>query len=156
MSSARTLWEEGRTPGRLVAIAAVLLLLVTVIVDLLLTERLTLFFDLTFVTICVAAALAVRPRDFFVIGVFPPLLMAGTALALTLLARDAIADPGDGPVQGWVSGLAHHAGALVAGYALTLVILSLRQLARRNAGSIRSGHRPAHEPAHEPVGGPGL
>ena len=156
MSSARTLWEEGRTPGRLVANAAVLLLLVTVVTDLLLTERLTLFFDLTFVTICVVAALAVRPRDFFVIGVFPPLLMAGTALVLTLLARDAIADPGDGPVQGWVSGLAHHAGALVAGYALTLAILSLRQLARHNAGSIRSGHRPAGQAAQESVGAPEL
>jgi hypothetical protein len=37
-----------------------------------------------------------------------------------------------------VSGLAHHAGALVAGYGLTLAVLALRQVAARNAGTIRS------------------
>ena len=37
-----------------------------------------------------------------------------------------------------VSGLAHHAGSLVVGYALTLGILALRQVALRNAGAIRS------------------
>jgi hypothetical protein len=36
-----------------------------------------------------------------------------------------------------VSGLAHHSGSLVAGYALTLAILALRQVALRNAGTIR-------------------
>ena len=44
-----------------------------------------MLFDVAFVLVCVAAALAVRPRDFFVIGVLPPLLMAGTVAVLALL-----------------------------------------------------------------------
>ena len=58
-----------------------------------------------------------------------------------IVARDAVADPGDGIVQAPVSGLAHHAGALVLGYALALVVLALRQVALRNAGSIRARTR---------------
>jgi hypothetical protein len=137
----RTLWEEGRKPGRLVASAAALLVLLAVTVDLLAFDDLTLVFDLTFVLVCIAAALAVRPRDFFVIGVYPPLLMGGTVAVLALLARDAVAEPADGLLQAVVSGLAHHSGFLVLGYALTLGILALRQVAIRNAGTIRAGTR---------------
>ena len=134
----RTLWEEGRKPGRLVANAAGLLVLLVVLVDLSISRDLTPFFDVAFVLVCVAGALAVRPRDFFVIGVFPPLLMAGTMAAVALLFRSAVAEAGDGFLQAVVSGLAHHAGALVVGYALTLCLLALRQVALKNAGAIRA------------------
>jgi hypothetical protein len=133
----RTLWEEGRQPGRLVANAAGVLVLLVVLLDLLVFSGVTVLFDVAFVLVCVAAALAVRPQDFFVIGVFPPLLMAGTVAMLALLTRSTVADPGDGFLQAVVSGLAHHAGSLVVGYALTLAILALRQVALRNAGTIR-------------------
>jgi hypothetical protein len=133
----RTLWEEGRQPGRLVANAAGALVLLVVVLDLLVFSGVTVVFDIAFVLVCVAAALAVRPKDFFVIGVFPPLLMAGTVAVLALLTRGTVADPGDGFLQAVVSGLAHHAGSLVVGYALTLAILALRQVALRNAGTIR-------------------
>jgi hypothetical protein len=133
----RTLWEEGRQPGRLVANAAGALVLLVVVLDLLVFSGVTVVFDVAFVLVCVAAALAVRPQDFFVIGVFPPLLMAGTVAVLALLTRSTVADPGDGFLQAVVSGLAHHAGSLVVGYALTLAILALRQVALRNAGTIR-------------------
>jgi hypothetical protein len=141
VSNGRTLWEEGRQPGRRVATVAVVSTAAVVGLNLLLTGRLTLFYDLAFVVICLAAALTVRPRDFFVVGVFPPLLMLGTVLVLALADRGAVADEGDAPVQAVVSGLAHHAGALVAGYGLTLGVLALRQLAVRNAGRIRSDQR---------------
>ncbi|MEO5709629.1 MAG: DUF6542 domain-containing protein [Nocardioidaceae bacterium] len=134
----RTLWEEGRSPGRLVANAAGLLVLLVVLVDLAVFRQLTLLFDIAFVMICVAAALAVRPKDFFVIGVFPPLLMLGTVVVLAVTGRSTIADPADGLLQAVVSGLAHHSGALVTGYVLTLALLALRQVARRNAGTIRA------------------
>ena len=134
----RTLWEEGRTPGRLVANGAGLLVLLVVLVDLLMFRELTLLFDVAFVLICVAAALAVRPKDFFVIGVFPPLLMLGTVVALAVTWRGTVADRTDGLLQAVVSGLAHHSGSLVVGYVLTLVLLALRQVARRNAGAIRA------------------
>jgi hypothetical protein len=138
VSNRRTLWEEGRQPGRQVATVAVAVTLVVVVLNLLLSGRITLFFDLAFVAVCVGAALSVRPRDFFVVGVFPPLLMFFTVTMLALVDRSAVADGTDALVQAVVSGLAHHAGALVAGYALTLGVLALRQLARRNSGRIRS------------------
>lgn len=134
----KTLWEEGRHPGRLVAHAAAAAAFLVVVGHLLLADELTFVFDVTFVLICIAAALAVRPRDFFVVGVLPPLLMAGSALLLAVVARGVVADPSDGIIQATVSGLAHHAGALVLGYGLALVVLALRQVAMRNSGSIRA------------------
>lgn len=108
---------------------------VAVALNLLFTGTLTLFFDLVFVVVCVAAALCVRPREFFGVGVLPPLLMLGIVLALALVARPAVAEEGDGLVQAVVSGLAHRAGGLVTGYGLTLAILAVRQLVLR--GSVR-------------------
>lgn len=145
MNSRRTLWTEGRHRGRLVVNAAGAVLVVAAAADLLLNRRLTLAFDVAFVLTCVGAALAVRPRDFFVTGVLPPLLMLGTLVALGVVARDLVADGRDGLVQAVVSGLAHRAGALVVGYALTLVVLALRQVALRNHGRLRAGQR--HRPA---------
>jgi hypothetical protein len=151
----RTLWEEGRRPARLVALAAGLLVAAAVLLDLAVFDNLTVAFDIVFVLVCVGAALAVRPRDFFGVGVLPPLLMAATVAALAVWSRGAVADPTDGLVQSLVSGLAHHAGALVTGYALTLVVLALRQVAMRNAGTIRARRRsraaPSTDrtPAHE-------
>jgi hypothetical protein len=119
--------------------------LLVVLVDLALTRDVTLLFDIAFVLVCVAAALAVRPQDFFVIGVLPPLLMAGTFGVLAFTFRESIADPADGFLQAVVSGLAHHSGFLVLGYGLTLAILALRQIALHNAGTIRAtgrGHIP--------------
>jgi len=132
--------------------------LVAVLLDLQLSRDLGLVFDIAFVLVCIAAALAVRPRDFFVIGVFPPLLMAATVGVLAVLTRGSVADPADGFLQSLVSGLAHHAGALVAGYVLTLAVLALRQVAMRNAGTIRAhgaphtGHtgQPTPDRAHSP------
>lgn len=123
------------------------MLLVVALTETLLLDRLGLVFDATFVTMCLAAALAVRPRDFFVVGVLPPLSMLVIVAVLAVFARTGVADPGDGLVQAVVSGLAHHAGALVVGYALTLGVLALRQVALRNAGVIRGRGRAAH-PAH--------
>lgn len=123
------------------ATLAVLAALVVVVLDLLLTSRVSLVFDLGFIAICLAAALSVRPRDFFVVGVMPPLLMLATILVLAAVAPGAVAQPIDGLIQAVVSGLAHHAGGLIAGYSVTLIILALRQLAIRNSGRLRSERR---------------
>lgn len=145
----RTLWEEGHRPGPLVVVAAGLLVVPVVLLDLWAFERLTLLFDVAFVLVCVAAALAVRPRDFFMVGVLPPLLMAGTVLVLAAVSRGAVARSDDGFGQAVVSGLAHHAGALVAGYALALAVLALRQVALNNAGRLRA---PRHVEAGQVAG----
>ena len=88
----RTLWEEGRRPGRLVVVVAALLVLGVASLDLLAFEGLTVLFDIGFVLVCTAAALSVRPRDFFVIGVFPPLLMAGTIAVLSVQSPGTVAE----------------------------------------------------------------
>jgi multisubunit Na+/H+ antiporter MnhC subunit len=99
--------------------------------------RIGVLFDVVFVLVCVAAALWVRPRDFFSIGVLPPLLLGFTVVVLAVVDRAAVAKAGDPVVQAVVSGLAHHALALVIGYALTLVVLALRQVALRHHGTLR-------------------
>jgi Domain of unknown function (DUF6542) len=143
----RTLWEEGRHPGRLVVAAAGLVVLLVSLLDSSVLGGLTLLTDVVFVLVCAAAALLVRPRDFFVVGVCPPLLMAAVFAVLAVVVRGMVADPHDGFLQAVVSGLAHHAGALVAGYGLTLGLLALRQVAHRNAGTIRGGNRSADQRA---------
>ena len=96
-----------------------------------------LFFDVAFVLICLGAALWVHPRDFFGVGVLPPLLLGFTVVVLAFVDRAAVARPGDTLVQAVVSGLAHHALALVIGYGLTLAVLALRQVALRHHGTLR-------------------
>lgn len=127
-----------------------MVLLALALVDTMVFGRLTLLFDVAFVVTCVVAALAVRPRDFFIVGVLPPLSMLVIVAVLAALDRVTVAEPGDGLVQATVSGLAHHAGALVVGYSLTLAILALRQVAYRNAGTIRSGARSSRSPGGVP------
>lgn len=136
-SRPRTLWEEGRHPGRLVALCAAAAVFVVLVADQLSTGGVSWIYDVSFVLICVAAALAVRPTDMFVVGVLPPLLMLASMVTVALVDRGAVARETDGAVQAVVSGLAHHAGALFVGYALTLTVLALRRVAVKNAGVIR-------------------
>lgn len=135
VTHARTLWEEGREPGRQVVALGVALALTIVVVDMALVGRVSLFFDLAFVAMCLALALAVRPTDFFVVGVLPPLIMVGVFVLLGATHPGAIADPTDGVVQAVVSGLSHHSGALVAGYVLCLGVLAVRQKVGAGVGS---------------------
>jgi hypothetical protein len=139
VSQSRTLWEEGREPGRQVVALGLALALTAVAVDLLLLGRITLLFDICFVLLCVALALAVRPEDFFTVGVLPPMLMVVVFALLGATRPAVIADPGDGVVQAVVAGLAHHSGALVAGYLLCLAALAVRHHVLTQAASNRSG-----------------
>ena len=127
MSQRGTLWEQGREPGHQVVALGVALALTAVVLDQALSGSVGLLFDIVFVLGCVAVALAVRPRDFFTVGVLPPLLMVGVFVLVGATRPDAIADAGDGVIQAVVSGLSHHAGALVIGYLLALVVLAVRQ-----------------------------
>jgi hypothetical protein len=124
--SQRTLWEEGHESGRQVAVLGVAVTLTVAVLDLLAFDELTVLFDICFVLVCLTLALLVRPRDFFTVGVMPPLLMVGVFIFLGVVRPAAIADSGDGVVQAVVSGLGHHAGALITGYALSLGVLAVR------------------------------
>lgn len=138
---AATLWEEGHWTGERVIRLAIFLTLLAAVADVVITGRLGWIFDTAFVLICIGAALAVRPGDFFGIGVLPPLLLLGCASALSLVARTTVAARGDGIIQGVVSALATHSGSLAAGYVLCLAILAIRQrvLARARTHSKRVG-----------------
>jgi len=127
VSQHRTLWEEGHEPGRQVVALGLALALTAVVVDQWLVGHVGLLFDVCFVLLCIATALAVRPADFFTVGVLPPMLMVAVFALLGATRPDVIADPEDGVVQAVVSGLSHHAGALVIGYFLCLAILAVRQ-----------------------------
>jgi hypothetical protein len=139
--SAPTVWEEGRWSGRRVTRLSVFVSALLVGADLATTGRLERIFDCGFIVLCVAMALAVRPDDFFRVGVLPPILLLGISVILGLGHRSAIAVADDGFVQSVISGLAHHSGPLLAGYALALAVLGIRsRVARRHEGhSNRSG-----------------
>src|SRR4051812_48744320 len=144
---ARTLWEVGRQPGRLVVCAALGIVATVVILGLLIGGHVGVSFDLAFVLVCVAAALLVRPRDFFSVGVLPPLLLAAVVCVVAAVDRAAVARADDAYLQAVVSGLAHHAMALLVGYGLTLAVLALRQVALRNNGALRPKVAAAHHRA---------
>jgi hypothetical protein len=113
-SRSRTLWESGEEPGHEVAALALALLLTAVTIDLALADRLGLLFDLVFITVCVRAALMVRPADFFTVGVLPPLAMLAAVALLAVAEPAAVARPQDGVVQATVSGLSGHAATCCA------------------------------------------
>ncbi|WP_200951141.1 MULTISPECIES: DUF6542 domain-containing protein [unclassified Nocardioides] len=139
MARARTLWEEGTEPGRLVAALGIAVALTAVLADLAVHREITWLFDLAFVALCVTMALRVRQADFFTVGVLPPLLMLGIFSLLGLASPGVIAAKGDGTVQAVVAGLAHHSGALILGYALCLGVLAMRQhvYRKRAAGPVQ-------------------
>jgi hypothetical protein len=142
--SAPTLWEEGRWSGRRVTRFSTLVSALLVAADLAATGRLERIFDSGFIVLCVGMALAVRPQDFFRVGVLPPILLLGISVLLALGHRTAIAAAGDGLVQSVISGLAHHSGPLLAGYVLTLAVLGIRsRVLRRHAPHSKREASPA-------------
>ncbi len=132
-----TLWVQGRHPGRLVLRATSVILLVVLGVNHLVTGSLGLGFGLAFVAACAVIALWVRPCDFFMVGVFPPIFLGAVVIVLSVVDPGAVARSSDNAAQAMVSGLAHQAQTLVIGYGLTLVLIALRQVAIRNGGRLR-------------------
>ncbi|MCF6376649.1 hypothetical protein L2K70_03455 [Nocardioides KLBMP 9356] len=120
MDQAGAFWEAGREPGRQVVALGVAVALTAVSIDVLLAGRLTLFFDLCFMALCLGLAALVRRRDFYLVALLPPLLMTAVFTFVAAVARDVVADPADSLVQAVVSGVATHAVALSLGYALCL------------------------------------
>jgi len=132
VSQSRTLWEEGREPGRQVVALGLAVALTVVVVDVGMVGRVSLFFDLCFVALCVGLALTVRPTDFFTVGVLPPMLMLAIFTLLGFSRPAAIGHADDGVIQAVVSGLSLHSAALLVGYALCLGVLAVRQRVARS------------------------
>jgi hypothetical protein len=120
------LWG-GRSRGNEVAALATALTLTVATLEVVLVGHVRLFFDLCFVVICLLSALMVRPRDFFPVGVLPPLLMFATMVLVAFNGPQVIATAHDSTVQAIITGLAHHSVALFAGYAVCLLTLLARQ-----------------------------
>lgn len=126
MSQARTLWDEGEQRGRSVVVLGFGLALVSAVLDVGWSGDVGWLFGAGFVAASVAAALLVRPADFFTVALFPPPAMLGVFVLLAAGRPDTIAQPDDGVVQAVVSGLATNAGWLLLGYVLCLVCLGIR------------------------------
>lgn len=126
----RPIWDGDSRGSEVVALATALTLTVAA-AEITVAGRLGLFFDACFVVVCLVAATMVRPREFFSVGVLPPLLMLGTMLLVALNGTQVIATRHDSVVQAVITGLAHHSLALFAGYAVCLVTLVLRQHSAR-------------------------
>ena len=131
MSHTRAIWDDGREPGRAVVALGIAVALTVIVVNVAMVGRVSMFFDLWFVLLCLGLAMLVRPRDFFTVAVLPPLIMVGGFAVLAVDRPEAIAAAGDGIIQAVVSGLAHHSVALVCGYALCLATLFARQRTQR-------------------------
>lgn len=130
---------SGSRVVRLVTLVCVL----AVVADIGLTDRLGLIFDTAFVLTSVLAAFAVRPGDFFAVGVLPPLLLAGLCAVLAVVRNTAIADRGDGFGQSIFAGLAQHSTALAAAYLLCLAVLAMRlRMEKRHARRVPEVARP--------------
>jgi len=97
-----------------------------VAVDLGVSGGLGRTFDLGFVLLCLAIALAIRPDEFFSVGVLPPMLLLGVCGILGVVHRSAIAPADDGIVQAVISGLAHHSGGLLVAHGGLLAVLAIR------------------------------
>ncbi|QWC84305.1 hypothetical protein KLP28_12035 [Nocardioidaceae bacterium] len=122
-----TLWSEGRMKGRDVVLATIAVTLLVVALDLLMTGRLSFFFDVCLVPISLVAALAVRPREFFWVAVLPPLLVLSTTLEVALLAPQALSGADDNVLQAAIVGLADRGEATLWAQGLTLVVLAVRR-----------------------------
>jgi hypothetical protein len=144
---AEAFWEVGHEPGRQVASLGVAVTLTAVSIDVLLVGRLTLFFDLCFVVLCLGLAALVRRRDFYLVALLPPLLMTTVFGFVALVARSAVADPRDSLVQAIVSGVATHGVALFVGYALCLGWLAWRLHREGEAGMVGELERELGQPA---------
>ena len=129
-SEVPSVWTGGREPGRQVVLLGLAVALSVVVVDLALVGEVSQFFDLWFIVLCLGLAVLVRPDGFFTVGVLPPLLMAAVFALVGAVSPESIGHRDDNVVQAVVSGLATHSGALLAGYALCLGALFLRQRSR--------------------------
>ncbi|MGH3368142.1 MAG: DUF6542 domain-containing protein [Nocardioidaceae bacterium] len=98
--------------------------------DLVLTGRLSMFFDLGFVLVGLTAALVVHRPGFFAVGVLPPLLLGSVMAVLALLMPSALTSTPLAFVSSWLTGLAHHAVTLVSTHIAVLAIVGLRAAQR--------------------------
>ena len=122
-------WAVGM-PGRGIILLATTSLVLVAVADVALTQRISMFFDLCFVVICLVAAMGVRRSDLFTPGVLPPLVLGVVLVGVAAMRPDALG-AAQGLANSFLVGLANHAGALVGGYAVSLAIVAARAFSAR-------------------------
>ena len=100
--------------------------LLIALLDLVLTGRLTMFFDLSFITLCLGLGQLPRRDALFVVAFAPPAVLVAAFVFLGIVDPDTLGNHDDGVFQAVLTGLIHHAAALAIGYALCLAALGLR------------------------------
>lgn len=120
------------TPGRGVILSTGIATAAVAVLDLAVVGKLSFFFDVSFVVICLVAAMAVRPRDLFTAAVLPPLAFAAAIGGMAFFWPEAIL-AGGGLGKTFMTGLAAHADGLVAGYGTALLTVAARAYSRRQA-----------------------
>lgn len=103
--------------------------------DLLLSGRLTMFFDLGFITLCLGLGQLPSKDASYVVAFAPPLVLTLALAVLGAIDAEAVGHPDDGTVAAVIAGLTGHAAALAIGYALCLGALG----ARVSKVSLRTG-----------------
>jgi Domain of unknown function (DUF6542) len=121
-------------PGRGVILLSIVACAVCALADCALTGTLTMFFDLCFVTICLVGAMAIQRTDLFTAGVLAPLVFGAVVFVVAVGVGGAFVDGGS-LSKAFFTGLAAHAGALVAGYGVALGVVGGRVAAARSAWS---------------------
>lgn len=91
--------------------------------DLLLGGRLSMFFDLAFISLCLGQAALVRDDHSFAASFGPPVQMIAAFIVLAVIDPTVLGQSHDSVVQSVIAGLTGHATALAIGYALFLVAL---------------------------------
>lgn len=121
-------------PGRGVVLISAITAAGCAALNLLLTDTLTIFFDLCFVVVALTAAMSVLRRDLFTAGVLPPLLFAAVIAGIAVMDPQTFV-PAGGPSKAVLTGLATHAIGLVAAYGATLAVVACRVVADRGSRS---------------------
>jgi hypothetical protein len=127
----------GQASARQVAAVGLLGTLTIALVDLALGGRLSMFFDLGFITLCLGLGLLPRRESSYVVAFAPPLVLMASFALIGVVDAGVVGHPDDGMVQSVITGLTNHAAPLAIGYALCLGALGLRQ--RSLVGATRTG-----------------
>lgn len=94
--------------------------------DLALAGRLTMFFDLAFISLCLAQAASIRGDNGdsrMSAGFLPPLQLIGAFVVLAVIDSTILGKVHDSLVQNVIAGLTSHAAALAIGHGLFLAAL---------------------------------
>lgn len=115
-----------RVSARRILQVGVLCCLGVGLLDWALTGRLSQFFDLCFITLCLALGRLARREASYAAAFVPPAVLVTALTVLALLDRDLVGEAGAGLGSAVLAGLAAHAAALGVGYALCLAALGIR------------------------------